>query len=55
VGQAHRLDPAAEAIAEALDPLLVARLATQAFTQGVQLLGRGGVLQRPMKRLPVRP
>lgn len=35
----------AEAIAAALDPLLVARLAAQARAQGVQLLGRGGVLQ----------
>ncbi len=41
---------AAEAIAEALDPALVARLAAQARTQGVQLLGRGGVLQQLTKR-----
>src|SRR5687768_14422323 len=40
----------AEAIAAALDPLLVARLAAQARTQGVQLLGRGGVLQQLTKR-----
>jgi putative transposase len=40
----------AEAIAEALDPALVARLAGQARTQGVQLLGRGGVLQQLTKR-----
>jgi transposase-like protein len=40
----------AEAIAEALDPQLVARLAAQARTQGVQLLGRGGVLQQLTKR-----
>src|SRR5918995_1373010 len=40
----------AEAIAEALDPALVARLAAQARTQGVQLLGRGGVLQQLTKR-----
>jgi transposase-like protein len=40
----------AEAIAEALDPALVARLAAQARTQGVQLLGRGGVLQELTKR-----
>jgi hypothetical protein len=37
----------AAAIAEALDPALVARLAAQARAQGVQLLGRGGV-RRPM-------
>src|SRR4051812_31199150 len=36
----------AEAIAAALDPDLVARLAAQARRQGVQLLGRGGVLQQ---------
>src|SRR5918912_1535002 len=42
---------AAEAIAEALDPALVARLAAQARSQGVQLLGRGGVLQQLSKRL----
>src|ERR671938_2037646 len=41
---------AAEAIAEALDPALVARLAAQARSQGVQLLGRGGVLQQLTKR-----
>src|SRR5919202_212343 len=41
---------AAEAIAEALDPALVARLAAQARAQGVQLLGRGGVLQQLTKR-----
>src|SRR5919202_6450802 len=40
----------AEAIAEALDPALVARLAAQARAQGVQLLGRGGVLQQLTKR-----
>ena len=39
-----------EAIAEALDPALVARLAAQARAQGVQLLGRGGVLQQLTKR-----
>ena len=33
---------AAEAIAAALDPALVSRLAAQVRTQGVQLLGRGG-------------
>src|SRR5687768_1561118 len=41
---------AAAAIAAALDPLLVARLAAQARAQGVQLLGRGGVLQQLTKR-----
>src|SRR5918997_6509575 len=41
---------AAEAIAGALDPALVARLAAQARVQGVQLLGRGGVLQQLTKR-----
>src|SRR5919202_5327567 len=41
---------AAEAIAQALDPALVARLAAQARAQGVQLLGRGGVLQQLTKR-----
>jgi hypothetical protein len=40
----------AEAIAGALDPALVARLAAQARTQGVQLLGPGGVLQQLTKR-----
>jgi transposase-like protein len=40
----------AEAIAAALDPQLVARLAAQARAQGVQLLGRGGVLQQLTKR-----
>lgn len=40
----------AEAIAEAFDPQLVARLAVQARAQGVQLLGRGGVLQQMTKR-----
>jgi putative transposase len=33
-----------------LDPALVARLAAQARAQGVQLLGRGGVLQQLTKR-----
>ena len=41
---------AAEAIAAALDPALVARLAAQARAQGVQLLGRGGILQQLTKR-----
>jgi hypothetical protein len=40
----------AEAIAEALDPALVARLAAQARAQGVQLLGRGGILRQLTKR-----
>ena len=40
----------AEAIAAALDPALVARLAAQARAQGVQLLGRGGVLQQLTRR-----
>jgi len=40
----------AEAIAAALDPALVSRLAVQARAQGVQLLGRGGVLQQLTKR-----
>jgi hypothetical protein len=39
----------AKAIAEALDPALVARLAAPAGA-GVQLLGRGGVLQQLTKR-----
>jgi transposase-like protein len=33
-----------------LDPALVSRLAAQARAQGVQLLGRGGVLQQLTKR-----
>jgi transposase-like protein len=41
---------AAEAIAQALDPALVSRLAAQARSQGVQLLGRGGVLQQLTRR-----
>jgi len=41
---------AAEAIAAALDPALVSRLAAQARAQGVQLLGRGGILQQLTKR-----
>src|SRR5256886_7481559 len=40
----------AEAIAAALDPALVSRLAAQARAQGVQLLGRGGVLQQLTRR-----
>src|SRR2546430_14628873 len=40
----------AEAIAAAVDRGLVSRLAGQARAQGVQLLGRGGVLQQLTKR-----
>jgi putative transposase len=40
----------AEALAQALDPQLVARLAAQARVQGVSLLGRGGLLQQLTKR-----
>jgi putative transposase len=40
----------AQALAEALDPALVARLAAQARAQGVSLLGRGGLLQQLTKR-----
>jgi hypothetical protein len=49
-GPANEQAAAAAAIAEALDPALVARLAAQARAQGVQLLGRGGVLQQLTKR-----
>jgi len=49
-GPADEQQVTAEAIAEALDPALVARLAAQARSQGVQLLGRGGVLQQLTKR-----
>ena len=49
-GPAGEQRAAAEAIAAALDPQLVARLAGQARAQGVQLLGRGGVLQQLTKR-----
>src|SRR5919202_2618405 len=49
-GPADEQAATAEAIAEALDPALVARLAAQARAQGVQLLGRGGVLQQLTKR-----
>src|SRR5256885_14794333 len=49
-GLADEQVAAAEAIAEALDPALVSRLAAQARAQGVQLLGRGGVLQQLTKR-----
>jgi putative transposase len=40
----------ARALAEALDPALVARLAAQARAQGVSLLGRDGLLQQLTKR-----
>src|SRR3954470_6788026 len=40
----------AEALAQALDPQLVAGLAAQARVQGVSLLGRGGLLQQLTKR-----
>jgi transposase-like protein len=40
----------AQALAEALDPQLVARLATQARAQGVSLLGRDGLLRQLTKR-----
>src|SRR5256885_10313534 len=49
-GLADEQVAAAEAIAEALDPALVSRLAAQARAQGVQLLGRGGVLQQLTRR-----
>jgi putative transposase len=49
-GPADEQAATAQAIAEALDPALVARLAAQARAQGVQLLGRGGVLQQLTKR-----
>jgi hypothetical protein len=40
----------AQALAEALDPQLVTRLAAQARAQGVSLLGRDGLLQQLTKR-----
>jgi transposase-like protein len=40
----------AQALAEALDPQLVARLAAQARAQGVSLLGRDGLLRQLTKR-----
>ena len=49
-GPADEQAATAEAIAQALDPALVARLAAQARSQGVQLLGRGGVLQELTRR-----
>ena len=49
-GPADEQVATAEAIAGALDPALVARFAAQARSQGVQLLGRGGVLQQLTRR-----
>ncbi len=49
-GAADEQVATAEAIAEALDPALVSRLAAQARAPGVQLLGRGGVLQQLTRR-----
>jgi len=49
-GPADEQAATAEAIAQALDPALVARLAAQARSQGVQLLGRAGVLQGLTRR-----
>jgi transposase-like protein len=49
-GPADARRSAAQAIAAVLDPQLVARLAGQARTQGVQLLGQGGVLAQLTKR-----
>jgi transposase-like protein len=49
-GPADEQAATAEAIAGALDPALVSRLAAQARAQGVQLLGRGGVLQQLTRR-----
>jgi putative transposase len=43
-------DVSADALAAALDPVLVARLAAQARSQGVALLGRDGLLQQLTKR-----
>jgi putative transposase len=48
-GQAEA-EVSTQALAEALDPALVARLAAQARAQGVSLLGRGGLLQQLTKR-----
>jgi putative transposase len=49
MGEAGQLD--AQALADALDPQLVARLAAQARAQGVSLLGRDGLLRQVTKRL----
>lgn len=49
VGEEAQVD--ARALAEALDPELVARLAAQARAQGVSLLGRDGLLRQVTKRL----
>jgi hypothetical protein len=43
----------AQALAEALDPRLVARLAAQERAQGLSLLGRDGLLQQLTKRFLV--
>jgi hypothetical protein len=48
--QAGGEDVSADALAAALDPALVARLAAQARSQGVALLGRDGLLQQLTKR-----
>lgn len=48
--QAGSEDVSADALAAALDPALVARLAAQARSQGVALLGRDGLLQQLTKR-----
>jgi putative transposase len=49
MGESGQLD--AQALADALDPQLVARLAAQARAQGVSLLGRDGLLRQVTKRL----
>jgi transposase-like protein len=48
--EAGEAEVTAQALAEALDPRLVARLAAQARVQGVSLLGRDGLLQQLTKR-----
>jgi transposase-like protein len=48
--QAGGEDVSADALAAALDPVLVAWLAAQARSQGVALLGRDGLLQQLTKR-----
>lgn len=48
--QAGGEDVSADALAAALDPVLVARLAAQARSQGVALLGRDGLLRQLTKR-----
>jgi hypothetical protein len=49
-GPADEQVATAEAIAEALGPALVLRLAAQVRTQGLQLLGCGGALQQMTRR-----